>query len=330
MTRSSSRRTSERWRAPFLRAVQTVQDHVRPARSPLRHAAAGPTAAGAGPPEPGGGRVAPPGSRPAAVRVGGASAGCPPPDWPGRSPSAVSCRRCPSWPTTRCAGPPTASTASRTARCSTSGAPRRGRSGSTVLAMRARRRARRGRAPTGRRPYRLVGAERPPRRAAPPRRLRLGQRGPGGREHGGRAGRGDLVRDGRPGRHGVPDVAGHPRLHRRLRGGGRVPPHRRAVARRGRGGGVGPGLHGALRARPRGEGDGPARPARRATTGWPRPAKRCSPSSRVRRWAGRPGGPRPRPRRRPPRGRRGSRPSARRGRRRAACGRGCRSGSRGR
>ena len=84
----------QRWQAPFLRAVHKVQAHVGgrglPCASPLR----GPTPLVPGP------RTRPSSNRCCRTPASGRSrrrrsAGCRRPDWPGRSPPAASCRRCP-------------------------------------------------------------------------------------------------------------------------------------------------------------------------------------------------------------------------------------------
>ena len=61
----------ERWRAPFLQAVQAVQSHMADPRHPVRTAGPRAGAGGARAPAPGDRRVAPARSGPAPVRVGG-------------------------------------------------------------------------------------------------------------------------------------------------------------------------------------------------------------------------------------------------------------------
>ena len=191
---------------PLLRAVQAVQAHMAATASRAHDRSAGrrrwcPGART----RRSSSRTARPGAAP--VRVGG---GAPsvrrrpgPPDR--RRPG--SCRRAVApLGDHPLHGSPAASTASRTAPCSTSPPRRRapGRStrwprapqpGATQTSDRPS-----SRTPTGR-------PQRPARRRRSPRRLRLGQRGARPREHGDRAGRGDLVGDGGPRRDGIPNLS---------------------------------------------------------------------------------------------------------------------------
>ena len=205
----------QRWRAPFLRAVQTVQALVGGRGLPCATPGAGRRHSCRG------ARTRPWSNRSCRTPAYGRSrrrrsAGSRHPDWPGRSAPAASCTRRPNSPTIPWGGHPTASTASRTAPCSTSWARRRGPSGSTSTRSGRVAARRRGRAATRRGPHRGRRATCASRRA--PRRLRLGQRGAGAGEHGHRPGRGDLVRDGRPRGHGCPTLPGHGRVRGRLRG----------------------------------------------------------------------------------------------------------------